>query len=207
MSVTKFVCISLAILILVVLGLCLVVIIATETDAQDLPRPEVRIVNHWQRFADGENIGFAAYENEPDLVHGGPRVFGVVGIGLRNKTKTQWLEVMGGGLASRTGFDPAVDVRAQAKLLKLHSLTPWGECLHFFKSNRTLLSGAITQPISKKFGLRIESDTWVQASGNQSGIGPGISFAINKHVQLTSAYQFGIGRQRDVLRTYLAINW
>lgn len=188
--------------------ICVVLfLIAVDAWGQVAPRPEVRIVNHWQRFFDDDSVGFATYVNEPDILHGGPRVFGVVGLALRNKTKTQWLEVMGGGLANRAGFDPAVDVRAQTKLLKLYGLTPWGECLHLFRSNRTLLSGAVTMPTSKRLGLRVESDTWIQTNGNRSGVGPGVNFAVSKHMQLVSAYQFGIGKQRNVWRTYLIFNW
>lgn len=187
--------------------LLLLVAGAATAAAQTTPRPEFRIVNHWQRFPDGENLGFAAYANEPDVIHGGPRVFGVAGVGLRDKSKSRWLEVMGGGLANSTGFDPAIDIRAQIKFRKLGRLTPWGECLHYFKSDRTLLSGAITKPISKWFGLRVESDTWIQTSGNRSGVGPGLNLSINKRVQLVSAYQFGIDKQRHIWRSYLVFNW
>lgn len=207
MSTTKFVSISLAMLILVVLMLCLVVLIATEADAQDLSKPEIRVVNHWQHFADTKNIGFAAYVNEPDVTRGGPRVFGVAGIAFRNKAKTKWLEIMGGGLINRNGLDPALDIRGQTKLHALHGFTLWGEYMHLFKSDRTLLSGSVTKTLHKRFKLGAESDTWKQKVGGGTGVGPGAGMALTPHLQIWSAYQFGIGKQRDVWRTYFVINW
>lgn len=175
--------------------------------AQEVPRPEARIVNHWQKFAENANVGFAAYVNEPDAAHGGLRVFGVVGPAFRDKGKTRWFEVMAGGLTSRTGFDPAIDLRGQIKIKKLDNLVFWGECLHLFKTDRTLLSASITKVVAKRLKLGVESDSWIQQTGNTTGVGPGTGFIINRHMQVWSAYQFGLGKQRDVLRTYLVFNW
>lgn len=180
---------------------------ATIVSAQTTPRPEFRVVNHWQRFTTDKNYGVAAYINEPDIIHGGPKIYGTIGLGLRDKGKTRWLEIMGGGLTSRTGFDPALDVRGQFKIHWLDNLTPWGEYLHFFKSGRTLLSSSLTKTFRKRYKLGIESDTWKQKVGGGTGVGPGAGIILTQHLQAWSAYQFGVGEQHNVWRTYFVVNW
>lgn len=186
--------------------LLIAMVSATIVAAQSDPRPEFRIVNHWQRFSDNKNEGFAAYVNEPDVVHGGPRVFGVAGFALRDKAKTRWLEVMGGGLANSAGFDPALDLRAQAKLNTLQSLILWGEYLHLFNSDRTLISASLTKVFHKRLKLGAESDTWKQKVGSGTTVGPGAGVILTQHLQIWSAYHFGVG-QRDIWRTYFVVNW
>jgi hypothetical protein len=182
-------------------------LVAVDTQGQTTPQSELRVVNHLQRFHNRKNIGFAAYINEPDTIRGGARVFGVAGVTFRDKSKTRWLEIMGGGLVNHKGFNPALDVRGQTKLNTLHGLTLWGQYLHLFKSDQTILSVSVTKVVRKRIKLGVESDTLRQNSKNYCGVGPGVGVLLNEHLQIWSAYQVGIGEQRSIWRTYFVLNW
>lgn len=183
-------------------------VISLKIMAQDDPRPEVRIVNHFVWYpSSASTLGVAGYVNEPDILHGGVRGFSVGGVAARNKTKTWWLEIMGGGLATQKRLEFAIDLRGQIKLAKLGNATLWGEQLKLINSNRTLLAGSITKVFIKCFKIGVESDTWLQKIGNTTGIGPGVGVILNPHTQVWTAYQFGFSKQRDIARTYLIFNW
>ena len=176
--------------------------------------PQVRVLNHIQRFEPDKKIGWAFWGVSPNVLKTDPlRGFLVGGVAFRNQEKKCWIEFMGGAFVDTKGFiDPVVDVRFADNSRKHFGWT--AEVLRAFRAKRTFLITTATTPLpfAKQLKLRagVESDASFDPAGRHVGFGPRVSIVVpgtSGKLTMATSYQKGLLHQRSVWRTYFLVNW
>lgn len=179
--------------------LCVFLLVTPAWATEDF---QGRLLTHGQ-LVGKSGFGIGVWQNVPDFTREGPlRVLLVAGPAY--KTKSFWIEVMGGGFAEAgEPFDPVINIRTVSEFGRFRL---FNEGLYTKKAGSFLLDPNLILQVRGPLWVGIEADLLFKKGRDNLGIGPRIALKFSPHVTLALGYQVRT-MDSNVLRSYLTLTF
>lgn len=172
---------------------------------------QVRTLAHVQLVPKGRGLGFAGWGVVPDITQT-RSLRGLFVGGILYRGNGRWVEVMGGGLASRSSVDPILDVRVSEQSLgKIHG---FAAVQHAFKARRLVAQPIVTTPFTigqVRVGIGGEADIVLALGRLSTARGPRVEIQVPLCKKICKSASFALAHlfRSDgvrIVRTYFLLN-